>query len=26
VKTKGLRIEIQSQKEWAGGIYEWEVK
>ncbi len=26
VKTKGLRIEIQSQKEWAGGIYEWEIK
>lgn len=26
VKTRGLRLEIQSQKEWAGGIYEWEVK
>lgn len=25
VKTKGLRVEIQSQKNWAGGVYEWEI-
>lgn len=26
VKTKGLRVEMQSQKGWAGGIYEWDVE
>lgn len=25
VTTKALRVEIQSQKEWAGGVNEWEV-
>ncbi|MDO4569070.1 MAG: glycoside hydrolase family 127 protein [Planctomycetia bacterium] len=25
VETKALRVEIQSQKDWAGGVYEWRV-
>ncbi|MBI3720934.1 MAG: discoidin domain-containing protein [Fimbriimonas ginsengisoli] len=25
VETDGLRLEIQSQEKWAGGIYEWRV-
>lgn len=26
ISTTALRVEIQSQKNWAGGVYEWEVK
>ena len=26
VRTKSLRLEIQSQDDWAGGIHEWKVK
>jgi hypothetical protein len=26
VRTKSLRLEIQSQEAWAGGIHEWKVK
>ncbi|MDO4630218.1 MAG: glycoside hydrolase family 127 protein [Planctomycetia bacterium] len=26
VKTSALRVEIQSQEKWAGGVYEWKVE
>ena len=26
IHTSALRLEIKSQKEWAGGIHEWIVK
>lgn len=26
VSTRALRVEIQSQPKWAGGVYEWKVK